>query len=69
MTATQIQGEPRFLVSSDSRVEMMHIVDLLWQEEPWNKPVVKCSCEASMARGRCCRHMLFLAGELLERMK
>ena len=58
MTVTRIPGEFRYWVSSESRSGIDHLVDLTWQEERWNKPIAKCSCEACQAQGvRYCKHI------------
>lgn len=59
MTVEAIPGEVgRFWVSSRSRPEMLHVVDLQWQEEPRQKPHAFCGCEDSMAKGHICGHII-----------
>lgn len=48
----------RFLVSSRSRVDLTHLVDLSHQDEPWRKPHPMCSCESNFIHGRICPHIL-----------
>lgn len=59
MTVQQIEGEVgRFYVQSRSRPEIVHIVDLMWQDEPWHKPHGMCSCEHCMAQNALsCAHI------------
>lgn len=48
----------RFWVESESRPELLHLVDLSYQETPRDKPRAVCSCEDSMARGtKVCKHV------------
>lgn len=47
-----------FLVSSRSRPEMQHLVDLAYCEEPWMKPRPYCGCEDCHAKdGHICKHI------------
>lgn len=53
-----ISGEPtRFWARSRSRPEMLHVIDLQYQESQEDKPHPKCSCEESFAKGNVCAHI------------
>ena len=65
MIVTQIPGEFRYWVSSESRSGIDHLVDLTWQEERWNRPRALCSCEQMQCKGMpYCKHVLFLVNYL-----
>jgi len=49
-----------FMVSSESRPDMCHLVDLHYQEEKRSKPVMICGCEESFIKGHTCKHIRFL---------
>lgn len=57
MNVEQIPGEQRFLVDSETREEVKHLVDLSYQEGR-EKPHPACSCEDHMTRGRVCKHIV-----------
>ena len=57
-----------FLVSSRSRPEMLHLVDVQWQETPREKITVKCGCESSLIHGRICPHILATVDHLKKLM-
>ncbi len=59
MTVTPITGELcRFFVSSESRSDVDHIVDMDWREEKWHRPRAKCGCEQVQAKGEAtCKHI------------
>ena len=59
MSIEPVPFEPgRFYVKSDSRKNVLHLVDLAWQEESWQKPKPFCGCEESLAKGHICKHIL-----------
>jgi hypothetical protein len=60
MTVEQIPFEPgRFYVWSESRADVCHVVDLRYQENPWNKPTPTCFCEQCAAKGfKVCKHLV-----------
>jgi hypothetical protein len=47
----------RFYVQSESRPEVLHVVDLAWQEETWTKPHPQCGCERGLAHNEYCKHL------------
>lgn len=59
MTVSPIPHEPaRFFVSSESRPDVEHIVDLDWREQKWHRPTALCSCEQCQAKGfKVCKHI------------
>jgi hypothetical protein len=59
LQVTPIAGEPdRFLVASQSRPGLDHVVDMNWQEHPRQKPHPSCGCEAVMCHGhKTCPHI------------
>lgn len=62
MKVRPIPGEAdRFWVTSDSRPEVDHVVDVAWVECPGDQPMVKCSCERGLAHDEPCRHIIALA--------
>lgn len=69
MKVRQYPGESeRFLVSSDSRPEVEHIVDIAWVEAPGLMARPACSCERGMAHNEPRKHILAVARYLkLER--
>lgn len=65
MTVAPVPFEPeRFFVSSESRSDVCHIVDVRFKLEPWSKPVVACGCESNFIYGRPCKHILAVANFL-----
>lgn len=63
MTVSPVPFEPsRFWVSSESRADVEHLVDLSWQDEKWHRPKALCSCEQCQAKGfKVCKHILIVA--------
>lgn len=47
-----------FLVSSRTTHGQEYLVDLAYMEEPWRRPVPKCSCWPSYCHGRVCAHIV-----------
>lgn len=60
MTIMPIPGEPgRFYVASESRPDVVFIVDLEYREERWMKPHPFCSCEDALCReNHNCKHVV-----------
>lgn len=54
MQFTRIPHEPRLLVASVTNPDQSYIVDLLWQEEPWHRPKLKCGCIRGLDNKDCC---------------
>lgn len=54
----------RYLVQSDSRPEMLHVVDMEWVECPGDQPRPLCGCEQSFAKGLLCKHIKAVADYL-----
>ena len=62
MTVEPIPGEPaRWFVTSDSRPEMIHIVDMDYHGAP------ACGCEQYMVRGQPCKHIAAVKQEQVKR--
>lgn len=60
-----VPGEPeRFYVTSATRPEVEHIVDVNWVECPGDQARPFCGCEESMAKGNVCRHIKAVADYL-----
>lgn len=65
MTATPLD-RGTFLVTSESGAEP-YLVDLFYQEEPWNKPRPVCGCPDCFCKDfKPCKHMMFLVRHLNE---
>ncbi len=71
LSVTAIEHEQgRFYVQSRSRADVVHVVDLMWQEEPWHKPRGACWCESCAAKGRTfCPHLEAVVKHEQERLK
>ena len=62
MQVRPIPGEAeRFFVTSRSRPEIDHIIDVAYVECPGDQPRVSCSCERGMAHDEPCEHIKALA--------
>lgn len=58
MQVRPIPGEAeRFFVTSRSRPEVDHIVDVAWTECPGDMPRPQCSCERGQAHNEVCAHI------------
>ena len=59
VSITPIPFEPlRYWVQSDSRTDVLHVVDLAWQEEPRQRCKPFCSCERCLAQHEAtCKHI------------
>lgn len=59
MNIQPIEGEQgRFFVTSASRPDQQHTVDLQYVEEDHKKPHAACGCESNFIYGRICPHIL-----------
>lgn len=47
----------RYLVQSDSRPDLEHVVDMEWQECPGDQVRPLCGCEESFIKGKQCKHI------------
>lgn len=48
----------RFIVASETDADSAYVVDLCWQENPWNKPIVYCGCHQFFCKGKkMCKHI------------
>ena len=68
MTVEPIPFEHRYFVSSSSRGDVTHIVDLAYKEEAWSRPKCFCSCEESFIKGHICKHILLCVSVEKERL-
>lgn len=58
MTVTKVPHELRYWVSSESRSGLEHLVDLADRDEPWSRPVARCSCErVQCGHEKYCKHI------------
>lgn len=70
MTVEAIPGEPgRFFVSSRSRPEMWHMVDLAFVQEGFSGSCCACGCEEYQCKGHVCAHILATVKHEQERLK
>lgn len=68
MTVQQIPGENRFYVSSRSRPEIWHVVDLAYVEDGHRKPFPACGCESNLIHHRICPHIIACVNSEIQRL-
>ena len=70
MNVEQIPFEQgRFIVGSESDPESAYVVDLCWQEEPWNRPIAYCSCyRLACGHEKTCKHIKKVVEHELNRL-
>ncbi len=70
MTVEPIMWEKgRFFVQSASRAEVVHVVDICYQEDPWVKSHSMCSCEDCFCRDHVCKHIFAVVAFELNRIQ